>query len=266
MAKLKPYWTKESEVPEPIRAFTRKTEDGRVFLDVEASEDGWTLTDVSALERTINHTRKERDDTRAANLALKASLGGLDLEEAKAAIEKVRTLGDGARGKGEIERVLKEKDAEWTKKYETDIAAERAAAAKFRKALEAARVDDVIRQAAAKLDVVDPELLMPHARPGVRLVEQGEGNYRAQVVDEAGNPRLTRVSGSTGEMPVEEYIASFRSRWPVAFRGTRASGGGGAQGDVPGGTHGGAQIVADSARVMPEDILAGKVIRQGAAG
>jgi len=264
MPAIPPFWATEAEVPDvKLKDCIKKHEDGRVFIDV-SSVNGWALTDVSALERSLSSTRKERDDARNLHKTLETSVAAVgDLEEARLAVERVKAL-EGARSKTEVERLLAEKDLTWKTKYETDLKVAKDEAQKYFNGLKRAKVTDAIR-AGCTAAGADADLLMPHLEPSVRLREFGE-DWLPQVVDEAGQPRFTRVAGSSGEMSLGERIQEMRLRFPSAFKGTPASGSG-----VPAGSGNGAPqpagqatVANDRVRVRPEDIIAGKIVREGA--
>lgn len=86
----------------------------------------------------------------------------------------------------------------------------------MRKTLENYLVDNAAISAIAEFDGV-PELLLPHVKSSIRLVEDG-GKYVTQIVDSDGSPRIN----SDGEfMSIKEFVSEMKTH-PVLGMGFKA--------------------------------------------
>ncbi len=201
-------------IPEAQRSLYKES-NGKFVLDVDGYEDPANLK--SALQ-------KERDAARQATKQAQAWAAlGKTPEEIAALVEAQRKAEeDKALKGGEFEKlkqqIIDQHKAELGKKDERIGA--------LTKSLERRLIDaDAVAAIAAAKGV--PELLLPHVRNSVKVIEQ-DGEFQVQVVDKAGNPR---VNGKGEFLSIADLVGERRQS-AVFGRAFEASGttGGGAQG------------------------------------
>lgn len=180
-------------LPEPIRALYKPAGD-KFQLDLENYEDPVNLK--SALDKE----RKERRDAIEQAKAWK-SLGKTP-EEIQALVE----------AQAQAERDKLTKAGEWdklklqiTEQHQTELAKRDEAAKTLRGQLEMELVDGAAIKAVATAEG-SPELLLPHVKARVRVVEEG-GKFLVRVVDAAGNPR---VDGKGEYLSITDLVSEMR--------------------------------------------------------
>lgn len=198
-----------------------KEANGKFVLDVEGYEDPVGLK--SALQ-------KERERANALDKQSKAwAAMGKSPEEIQALLEAQRKADeDKALKGGEFEKLkqqmLDQHKAELGKKDERITT--------LTKSLERRLIDADATAAIAAAKGV-PALLLPHVRASVRVIEDG-GDFKVQVVDAAGNPRVNgkgefiTIADLVGEMRQSEVFG--RAFEPTGTAGGGAQGGGGGGG------------------------------------
>jgi hypothetical protein len=188
-------------------------------LDVEAV-DGWRLENVDALVSGKARLKKDYDELRAKA----AAFDGLDAAEAKAALERIKTLGDGdAKLSEKLEAVRKQLLTE----FEGKEKGYQAQTQQLESQLQRHLIEAAASQALAK-HKGDAALLMPHLAGAVRAMKNDRGQYTIKVVDQDGQPMSSRLSGRAGEdMDVEELVSGvYKQKFPAAFEGTNSTGSG----------------------------------------
>lgn len=202
MPKLKLTIAKLDDVAEPLRELYVER-DGKLELDVDG------VPEMRAALKTANHE--------AANLrtkykgiepeeveTLKQQLGELQAKSGPEAIESIKQQLLTAHGKEKA-------------KLETRLA-------KLTSALERALVEGVAVAAIAAAKG-STQLLLPHVKQRVKMIEKDDGTFEAQVVDEKGNARV-RDDGSPMQIP--QLIEELRSNeeFGRAFEGKGSAGSG----------------------------------------
>lgn len=199
-----------------------KESNGKFVLDVEGYEDPVGLK--SALQ-------KERDRANALDKQVKAwaAMGKTpeeiqDLVEAQRKAEEDKALKGGEFDKLK-QQMLDQHKAELGKKDERITT--------LTKSLERRLIDADATAAIAAAKGV-PALLLPHVRASVRVIEDG-GDFKVQVVDAAGNPR---VNGKGEFLSISDLVSEMRQDdiYGRAFEPTGTAGGGATQGGGGGGS------------------------------
>lgn len=239
VAKIKAVIGKLEDVAEGLRDLYSE-QDGRFVLQVQAS-DGFSLEDVTGLKNGLAHEKEER---RKLSERVKA-FEGIEPEAAKAALAKVKALGDIDPTK-EADRLASEKfealKGQLVTKHEAELSKVTGESAFLAKKVEALLVDSVAQAAIlgdGKKAKGDPTLLLPHVKAKLRVRRDGEA-FVVDVLDEKGNPRVADAKGTP--MTIEQLVDEMRESdvFGRAFEGTGASGGGAGGGDRRPGGGGGA--------------------------
>lgn len=201
-------------------------QDGVYVLNVEPSE-GMALENVEGLKETLNKVNKE-------NRTLKRDLkkfDGLDPDEAKKALDKLDELGDLDPEK-DAERIAQEKLEKGQEKLIAPFKEENQKLKdrndKLLNSLQKSSIESAALRAVEQYGG-SARLLMPHIRDRVKLVENDDGEFDIQVVDEGGDLRTKADrEGKVHEMSVEDLVGEMREseEFAPAFNGTAQSGGG----------------------------------------
>jgi hypothetical protein len=203
-------------LPEPIRALYKPAGD-KFQLDLQDYEDPVNLK--SALD-------KERNEKRDAVAQAKAwrSLGKTP-EEILALVE----------AQSQAERDKLTKAGEWdklrgqmTEQHQTELAKREESAKTLRGQLERHLVDAAAATALAAAEA-SPELLMPHVKAKVKVIEEN-GEFLVRVVDAAGNPR---VDGKGEFLSITELVSEMRQN-PIYAPCFPKAQGSNAPGSLPG--------------------------------
>lgn len=199
-------------VPEAQRSLYKES-NGKFVLDVDGYED------PVGLKSALN---KEREAAKTAAKQVQAwSALGKTPEEIQALVE----------AQAQAERDKLTKGGEWEKlkaqmadqqKAELGKKDERISA--LTKSLERRLVDADATAAIAAAKGV-PALLLPHVRAQVKVIEDGGGEFRAQVVDAQGNPR---VNGKGEFLSIADLVSEMRQDeiFGRAFEATGTAGSG----------------------------------------
>lgn len=197
-----------------------KQDDGTFILAaLEGMVSADKVEDVSGLKSALE---KERASSREATKKFKS------LQEKTAGFDQ---------GKydeliaAEAEHVEAEatKKGEWDKlkgqmlgKHTEDLAAKDKVIASLRGELERHLVDAAVVSAISGADG-NVELLRPHVKAQVKLVEQENGEFAPQVVDAAGS---LRINGSGEPLTIKDLVGEMRGQdvYAGAFKGTGQSG------------------------------------------
>lgn len=200
-------------IPEPQRGLYKES-NGKFVLDVEGYED------TSGLKSAL---QKEREAAKSATKQAQAWASlGKSPEEIQQLLEAQR--------KAEEEKATK--SGEWEKlkiqitdQHKTELSKKDERIQTLTKSLER-RLIDADATAALAAAKGSPALLLPHVRQKVRVVED-DGDFRVQVIDEAGNPRVN----SKGEfLSIADLVGEMRQSdiYGPAFEPTGTTGGGAA--------------------------------------
>lgn len=224
--KLKLVVDKLEEVAEAFRGLYVE-KDGKFYLDVDGIED------TSGLKSALTKERKIRSDAEK-DAAKWAKLGKTPEEIAELIAAQAADDEKKAKDAGEWDKLA----AQLNEKHATALAAEAAKTAAMRAALDHYLIDGAATAVIAEAKGV-PELLLPHVRSKVRVVESN-GKYDTQVVDDKGDPR---IDDKGAPMTIKDLVSEMRESkvFGRAFEatdvpsgsGAHISGGGG-QGVKPG--------------------------------
>lgn len=207
-------------VPEALREFYVAGDDGKFRLD--------GVEDTAVLKRSLENAKKERTEAKTALAkeleAAQERMKGFDPDE-YAALKKERDEREiqSATKKGEFEKLK----AQLLERQQTELAAKDQLNKAMRSSLESYLVDSEATRAIASAKGV-PELLLPHVRAQVRVIEDG-GRFAAKVVDRDGNPRIGDANGEP--MTINQLVAEMRQSeiYGRAFEASGASGSGASQ-------------------------------------
>lgn len=205
-------------VPEDIRENYEKREDGKFVLthlkDVE---------DVSGLKSALG---KERDNSRKAAKELKElreQFVDIDPEDYRA-LKEAKRVDDEEKAKaaGQWDKLRDQ----MVQQHNTALAAKDTVATRYRTSLEKHLVDSVAVTAIAAAEG-NTDLLLPHVKSRVKVVEDDKGEFSVRIVDAQGNPR---VNGSGEFLGITDLVSEMRGQetFGGAFKAKTPGGGGGA--------------------------------------
>ena len=205
--------------------------DGKFRLNVEAS-NGWALEDVGGLKSALSAERKARREA-ASYLSLYGDYDDKSLEftptvdadeygRLKKQVEKLKDAKPDEKAKAEREAWEKQVLEKHSGELESKDKELEQVNAQIRKLLITSKATAAISKHAP--NAVD--LLMPHVERATRIEKNGNGDYVVRVLDDNGNPAITRGEG-TGDMDIAEYVdVVLRDKYPYAFPGSGATGSG----------------------------------------
>lgn len=177
-----------------------------------------------AVEKETAGIKANRDEllkeAKRAKDALK-NYDGMDPEKYKALSAAAEAA---ERKKAEAEGNFASLEKQLLEKHGKEIEARESRIGKLSKALERRLVEAELTAAIARAKGV-PELLLPHARPHVK-VKEADDDFTAYVAGPDGNPRIGDAKGSP--MSFDQLVEEMKSN-PVygrAFEGTGSSGSG----------------------------------------
>ncbi len=209
-------------VPETVRDDYVKGEDGRFHLKILADYvPADKVEDTTGLKSALQKERDARAAAERRNKEVQEKYAGIDLEE----VEQLRQ----ERAAREEEEA--KKAGEWDKlkdqmvsRHNEDLAAKDKELGSMRGELERHLVDSQATAAINKLEG-NVTLLLPHVKNLIRLVKGDDGQYRPQVVDHSGTPR---VNGEGNPLSIEDLVREMREQdvFAGAFKGTNQSGSG----------------------------------------
>ena len=215
--KLKVTKAEYDSLDEGIRGLYEE-KDGSYQLAVDGIED------TSGLKSALEKERKARADFE--KMAKQYQGLGKSPEEIAELVKKHE----------ESEREKLENKGEWDKlkaqlleSHKKELAARDEAVQKMKATLESYLVDASATEAIAAARGV-PQLLLPHVKASVKVVEE-EGKYHVRVVDKDGSPRMN----SKGEyLSIKDLVAEMRESdvFARAFEGNGTSGSGAPSGGM----------------------------------
>jgi hypothetical protein len=221
---LKATYAKLDEIPEALRSLYAE-KDGKYVLDIEAAEvETLAAGRIAGLKKNAETLLAEK--RAAADELAKFKAAGLTADD----IAKLKE----EREKAEQQKALDEGRYNDLLRQQTDKQAQELARRDERERfltgqLEAKYLEaDAIAAISAAQGV--PEILLPHVRARLKMVEEGDGEAKrfvVRVVDDKGNPRLKDSVGNF--MSVLELVEEFKANatFGVAFKATNAGGSGG---------------------------------------
>jgi hypothetical protein len=209
-------------VPDALRGLYKADADGKSFiLDVESVGD-FKLDDTTKLRGALEAERARGDELKGA-LHL---FDGIDPKLARAAMTKAAQM-EKWTPEDKVREQMEAHARQLKEKFDGEIDGERKTAARYREILERKVVDAAATAAISRLKGV-PELLLPHVKNRVKVVES-DGDFIARVLADDGKTfAVTRKSGATGDMSIEELVESMKGSdvFGRAFEGSGAAGSG----------------------------------------
>lgn len=239
-----------SEAHRPLyREVTEGDAKGKFVLDVEPT-GGLTLENTTGLRNTVSNLRAQVQAKDGELTDWKQKVGDIDLDAAKAALEKVKTGKAGPDVKDAVDNALRESAA----KYDKIIGGKDAELAAITAAVNSLAVMAPAALAIKKLGG-DVDLLLPHVQSAVEIERVDQEGKSPQFV-----PRIKAPTGgfrlsekSQDPMTLEEFVSGdLKNRFPAAFPGSGSSGGG----STGGGTRNGSTPNAELLKLPPEARLA----------
>lgn len=257
---LKPFYTDESDVPEPLRDHYIADDTGRHTLVVDAV-DGYSLENVSGLKSTLGKL-KERATTAETDLKAYRTLER-DPDEITAALDELENLKASTNSQSESERITQlQAELEKTRtaakrEREKEIAPVMERNRALTDQLKSVMIDNALTEAITQAGGSVP-LLLRALKDEVRAAESDSGGIEVQIVDRDGTPRVT--GADLKPMGFAELVAEKRAdeQFAPAFGANGHSGGGtrqsvsnGAQGSLTPETVG-AMTMADYVRAREQ--------------
>lgn len=226
--------------------------DGMYVLQVESvSMNGKTfgLEDVAGLKKAVAELKDKAQKRQEALAAFE----GIDAEEAKTALAKVKELGDIENLKdGKLQAQAKAIEEQLEAKYAKEVEKLRTDNKRLAGDLDKAVQDhgrSYLRSEAlrvfAKHKVLSDwqDVMLEKVRAVTRVKPDGEGGFKIEVLHPDGTPRITNAQNSTDLMGLDELVGvDFKNSQTLGlcFEGTNASGsgaGGSAHRQATGGKH-----------------------------
>ena len=207
--KLKITKAEYDSLDEGIRGLYEE-KDGSYQLTVDGIED------TSGLKSALQAERKARADFE--KMAKQYQGLGKSPEEI---IELVKKQDEAERGKLEQKGEWDKLKAQLLESHKKELTAREEAVQKMKATLESYLVDASATEAIATAKGV-PQLLLPHVKASVKVVEE-DGKYHVRVVDKDGSPRMN----SKGEyIGIKDLVAEMRESeiFMRAFDGDGTSG------------------------------------------
>lgn len=204
--------------------------DGKFVLKVEPV-GGYALEDVSGLKTTLSKEMSARKELEKVANKFK----DLDPDQVRTALQELdelKKIDPEKEADKLVSSKLESHKAQLVKKHEEELASEHAKVERYRSKIEALLCDQVATQHIAELKG-SVKLLLPHVRAFTRVVEDN-GDFRVEVVDQAGNVRIGDSKGSP--MTIADLVREMREseEFGRAFEGDGTSG----TGKVPSGRSG----------------------------
>jgi hypothetical protein len=221
VAKLKAAVATIDQVPEPLRPLYGQDGD-RFVLQVDPV-DGYALENVTGLKSALEG-EKEVARKRAERLA---SFEGLDAAAARAALDKVKALGDIDPEK-EADRLaaakFEELKGQLLKTHATEMETRQAESQKLLGEVERLLIDNEALRAIESAEGV-ATLLLPHVKAMTRVRREGE-RFVVEVIDPKKGH--ARVDGKGDPMTIAALVEEMKAHddFGRAFKGSGASGSG----------------------------------------
>lgn len=198
--------------------------DGSYLVDIKPI-DGFALENVDGLKTALGTTRTERDTAITAAAAFK----GLDVDEAKKAIEKLKEYQNFDPDQKIAEGIKAQKDALITE-HNKAMEVKETKISTLTGQLES-KLIDVDALAAIEKHEGNSSLLLGLIKNQTRMKEVN-GQFIAEVIDGAGNARIGNTQGDL--MTMDQLVMEMKEKteYAGAFKGTGSSG----SGTKPGGS------------------------------
>ena len=203
-------------LPEPIRALYKPAGD-KFQLDLDGYQDPTNLKSALEAERL-----EKRDAVKQAKAWKDLGKTPEEIQELLAAQKQADQ--DKLTKAGEWDKLR----GQMTEQHQTELARREESAKALRGQLERHLVDAAAATALAAAEA-SPELLMPHVKAKVKVIEEN-GEFLVRVVDAAGNPR---VDGKGEFLSITELVSEMRQN-PIYAPCFPKAQGSNAPGSLPG--------------------------------
>jgi hypothetical protein len=200
------------------------SETGKYLAKIE-NVNGWALEDVQGLRNTLQEVRND-------NHAMKTKLEvvkDLDIAEYSRLLAKKEEIDGWDPTNDEAFKVrLEETNANWQKKYDTDVvAAQQQAQTAEERYKSRVKSEEVLKACAKHAHPDCVEQLMELVLPKVEVyAQEGQDHVWAKGAD--GKPAITQIAGQSDNMSPEELVLSLKPQpgFSRMFPGSGATGGG----------------------------------------
>ena len=209
--KLKVTKAEYDSLDEGIRGLYEE-KDGSYQLAVDGIED------TGGLKSALEKERKSRADFEKLTKQYQG-LGKSPEEIAELLKKQEETEREKLENKGEWEKLK----AQLLESHKKELTAQEETVQKMKAALESYLVDASATEAIASAKGI-PQLLLPHVKSAVKVVEE-DGKYHVRIVDKDGSPRMN----SKGEyIGIKDLVSEMRESdvFARAFEGNGTSGSG----------------------------------------
>lgn len=232
------------KVPADLRGFYRAKEGGGFEVPAE----------LRGAASTFDGLRKSLGKSREAERTAKGSVEawtkiGATPEDVTGRLSTLETqLAEATKGKGDPQKIRAEIQAAFEKDRETLTGQ----VTRMRNAVERHLIADAATQALTAHKAMSVEVLLPHVQKAVRVVEGDDGEFRAIVVDEKGEPRYRLVDGNP--LTVEDYVKELKAgeKFAPFFLADNPGG----SGTPPGGGAGGPRLLTkDPSKMSPGELI-----------
>lgn len=222
MSILKPTVQSLDEVDEAFHSLYEKQEDGSYRLSV--LKDYTPNSDVEDTTGLKSALRKERENNSNYSKKIKSleeKYAGFDLDEYNELLESKRqTEEEQAEKKGEWDRLKQQ----MLDSHRQELSAKDQIISRLKTEIERHLID---AEATAAINNANGnvKLLQPHVKSSVKLVEEDDGTFKAQVIGADGTPR---VDGEGNPLTIEKLVSEMRDQddFASAFAGSGQSGSG----------------------------------------
>jgi hypothetical protein len=218
-------------------------QDGALFrlevAPVTMDKAVYALEDVGGLHLGLNRLKTENKDLKTELAVLKTNFEGLDPEEAKTAIAKIKEIGDAGSNdtqQKELEAIKSQLTAQHTKKLTEVETRAKTASEKAERYLASIKKSKIREAAIAAIqgEKGSIKVLMPHVASSCRIVVDPEDpdnpdKFIVEVMDEKGEARFSMKQGAVGlSMSPAELVSEMKAmdEFSPAFEGARAAGSG----------------------------------------
>lgn len=251
---LKPFFDNLESVPEALRSYYVER-DGKAVIDLEGGYE-----DVSGLKSAFSRTKTELA-TYKARVKKFDDLGIEDPEKLATELsdlERLRSIDPKSEAGKLADERIKSITEQLKGQHAKELGKATETATRYRARLESHLVDNSAITALNE-HRGNVRLLLPHVKANTRVIEDS-GDFRVEVIDASGNPRIGRNGES---MTVSELVASMRGddTYAQAFQADNRQGSGNPPAGSAGKTGPNGKI-----RITATQAASGKYIDQIAAG
>lgn len=210
---VKPVVDSIDDIDESLRSYYVQGDDGKYRLD--------GVEDVSGLKSALETLKADKKKLRESLERFK----DLDPDEyTRLKQEREDREMQSATKKGEFEKLR----TQMVEKHQTELGAKESRITNLLSTIQLLMVDEQATRAIAAQKGV-PELLLPHVRSQVKVIEE-DGRFTTVVVDKSGNPRIGDAGGQP--MSIAQLVSEMRQSeiYGRAFEASGATGSGATSG------------------------------------